>query len=93
MSFMVYIKLLWGCYRENLEKLDEDRAFLQAAILRGASLYSDSDVTEFNEKYASSFRRARALAERNLRRLTSRKARSQFLCWDILKRLRPSPGG
>jgi hypothetical protein len=32
------------------------------------------------------------MADRNLKRLTSGRARAQHLCWDVIKRLRPSPG-
>ncbi len=38
------------------------------------------------------FRRARIMADRNLKRMTCGRARSQHLCWDVIKRLRPSPG-
>jgi hypothetical protein len=37
-------------------------------------------------------RKTKRLASRNLGRFISKKARSGFLCWDVLKRLR-SPAG
>ncbi len=65
---------------------------LQSSILSQTDQFTDDEVRAFNTEYDRSFRRARKLADRNLRRMTSGKARSQHLCWDILKRLRPSPG-
>ncbi len=65
---------------------------LQSSILGNTALFSDNEVRAFNDEYSRAFKRARSLADRNLRRMTSGKARSQHLCWDVIKRLRPSPG-
>jgi hypothetical protein len=78
--------------RDKLERLDEDRIHLQAAIVSNSNIFSDAEVRTFNNEYATAFRKARKLADRNLKRMMSKKARSQFLCWDILKKMRPSAG-
>jgi hypothetical protein len=79
--------------RDELERLDEQRAQYQALTVDGTSnSVSDEELKAFNDRYVKTFKKARRIADRNLRRQTSRKARSQTLCWDILKRLRPSGG-
>jgi hypothetical protein len=65
---------------------------LQASVLGKLDYFTDDEVRAFNAEYQKAFKRARTLADRNLKRLTCGRARSQHLCWDVLKRLRPSPG-
>jgi hypothetical protein len=92
-AFLKFIfKLFSTNSRDNLEKLDQDRVHLQASVIANLGIFSDSDVRSFNIEYTEAYRKARRLADRNLKRLMARKARSQFLCWDIIKRLRPSAG-
>jgi hypothetical protein len=65
---------------------------LQASILGNLAYFTDNEVRVFNNEYQKAFRRACNLADQNLKRMTSGRARSQHLCWDIIKRLRPSRG-
>jgi hypothetical protein len=86
------VKRARSLFRDRLEKLEQDRVHLQASVISNQGLFSDSEVRDFNNEYYDAFRRARKLADRNLKRMMAKKARSQFLCWDVLKKLRPSAG-
>ncbi len=81
-----------GMCRESLGKLDEDRRFLAGTIRAGMHYFDDRQICAFNDEYSTAFRRARRLADRNLRRLISKKARSHTLCWDVIKKLRRDTG-
>ncbi len=78
--------------RDSLDKLDEDRRFLAGTIQAGMNYFDESQIRVFNDEYSAAYRRARRLADRNLRRLISKKARSHTLCWDVIKKLRRDTG-
>lgn len=65
---------------------------VSASVVDGTGRFSQNEISEFRERYRNFMKRARRTATRNLDRFISRRARSRFLCWDVLKRLR-SPAG
>jgi hypothetical protein len=78
--------------RHEVERFEDDRAMVSASIVDNTGRFSQTEVQEFRESYRTFMKNTKRIASRNLDRFISKKARSRFLCWDVLKRLR-SPAG
>jgi hypothetical protein len=72
--------------------MEDDRHFMANSLVNQCNVYSAEEVTTFFNEYTDSYRRAKKLADRNLKRFTSRRARSHATCWDVIKRLRRANG-
>ncbi len=80
------------CYRESLDRLDEDRRFLSGTIQAEMGFFNEAQIRDFNNEYSATYQRARRLADRNLQRMISKKARSHVMCWNVIKKLRRDTG-
>jgi hypothetical protein len=87
------IKVVGFSFRLSLDQLDEDRRFLSGTIQAGMEYFDAAQIRDFGLVYDSAFKRARKLADRNLRRMLAKKARSHTLCWNVIKKLRRESGG
>ncbi len=65
---------------------------VSSSITNGTGRFSQVEISDFRSAYRTFMLKTKKLATRNLDRFISRRARSRFLCWDVLKRLR-SPAG
>jgi hypothetical protein len=79
--------------RAELHQLDEDRRFLSGTIEAELDYFDSGQIRAFNREYSATFQRARRLADRNLQRMVSKKARSHTLCWSVIRKLRRDTGG
>ncbi len=79
-------------FRTTLESMEADRHHMAESIINRSNFFSHEEVSDFFDEYTESFRRAKKLADRNLNRFTSQRARSHTTCWDVIKRLRRSDG-
>jgi hypothetical protein len=72
--------------------MEADRHLVAESVLNQSNLFTAEEVSDFFNGYSESYRRAKRLADRNLRRFTSKRARSRTTCWDVIKRLRRADG-
>jgi hypothetical protein len=72
--------------------MEADRHLVAESVLNQSNLFSTEEVSDFFNGYTESYRRAKRLADRNLKRFTSKRARSRTTCWDVIKRLRRADG-
>ncbi len=79
-------------FRVEVESFEQDRILYSASVTDGTGRFSAAEVSEFRERYRAFMKKTKQKATRNLDRFISKRARSRFLCWDVLKRLRSPPG-
>jgi hypothetical protein len=72
--------------------LEADRHLVAESVLNRSNLFTSEEVSNFFDTYTDSFQRAKRVADRNLKRFTSKRARSHTTCWDVIKRLRRADG-
>ena len=73
--------------RVELAKFEEDR-LLSSWIVAGFNYFSQEEIDKLIKIYTKMLKKAKKLAQRNLQCFVALEARSQFLCWDVIKRLR-----
>ena len=73
-----------------MEELENDRHLLSTSILAGFNQFTAEEVKVFRDGYRATMKQAKKLAQRNMQRFIASSARSQFLCWDVIKKMRSS---
>ncbi len=89
--FLFYLMILFSG-RNDLAILEADRQYMAESIVNQCNVFTSEEISAFFDEYTASFRRAKSTADRNMRRFTSKRARSHTTCWDVIKRLRRADG-
>ena len=76
--------------RLELEELENDWYLLSSSTLAGFNHFTVNEIREFRLDYEKTLKQAKGLAHRNMQRFIALSGRSQFLCWDVIKKMRSS---
>ena len=68
--------------------MEADRNLLATSIQAGFNYFTSEEIKVFRDDYRVTMKKVKKLAHRNMQRFIASSARSQFLCWDVIKKMR-----